>query len=208
MNACFFGCVGGDLGWNPAVAVAEEGEEEGAAGVDLFQAKADDFFVFGFVLGDAPAEVDVVELNAMGQKLFAEFGEGEFNQMIALRVHVAEGGGEEDADVLPTGHREYLRGGDAKCGAERGRDRAALWFDWNGLRGGGLECGLWNETGNVKTKTRIKIKIMITFKIMKTVSRKRKGHALLGGLASAQCVSWYLRRSQFGSIGFGVVGPR
>jgi len=85
--------------------VADEGEKKRVAVVDLLQAEADDFLVFCFVFGDAPAEVDVVELDAVGQEFFAERGEGEFDQVIALRVHVAEVRGEEHADVLPTGHR-------------------------------------------------------------------------------------------------------
>ena len=97
--------VGRNLGRYPAITVAEEREEEGAALVHLFEAEADGLLIPRFVLGDAPAQVDVVELDAVGQEPLAERGESHLDQMIALRVHVFERGRQKDADASPTRHR-------------------------------------------------------------------------------------------------------
>src|SRR5262249_46692939 len=72
---------------------------------ELFQAEPNDLLVLRLVLGDAPVEVDAVELDAVGQKLLAERGERDLDDVVAFRVHVAEGRREEHADVPPTGRR-------------------------------------------------------------------------------------------------------
>jgi tetratricopeptide (TPR) repeat protein len=86
---------------HPAVTMPDKGEEERPALVHLVQAQADDLLVFGLVLRDAPAQIDVVQLDAVGQQLLAQRRERHLDEVIALRVHVAEGRGEEHANGFP-----------------------------------------------------------------------------------------------------------
>src|SRR5208283_3921071 len=85
------------------------GEKERSARVHLVQAQADHLLVLRLVLGDAPAQVDVVQLDAEGEELLAQRRERHFDEMIPLGVHVPEGRGKEDTDASPGAgrHEEF-----------------------------------------------------------------------------------------------------
>jgi hypothetical protein len=93
---------------HPAVAVAEEGQKERPALVDLFEAEADHLFVLRLVFGDTPAQVDIVQLDAVRQQLLAQRRERHLDQVIAFRVHVSERRGDEDTDGFPGGGHTRL----------------------------------------------------------------------------------------------------
>jgi hypothetical protein len=83
---------------HPAVAFPEETHEERARAVDLGEADGENLALLGLLLGDAPAQVDIDELDLALAAAAAELGEDRFHQQIALPREVAEGRGEEDAD--------------------------------------------------------------------------------------------------------------
>ncbi len=66
--------------------------------VDLGEADGQDFALLRLLLGDAPAQVDIDELDLTLAAAAAELGEDCFHQQIALPREVAEGRGKEDAD--------------------------------------------------------------------------------------------------------------
>ena len=66
--------------------------------IDLGEADGKDLALLGLLLGDAPAQVDIDELDLAPAAAAAELGEDLFDQQIALPREVAEGRGEEDAD--------------------------------------------------------------------------------------------------------------
>ena len=83
---------------HPAVAFPEEAHEERARTVDIGEADGEDLALLGLLLGDAPAQVDIDELDLALAAAAAKLGEDRFHQQIALPRKVSEGRGEEDAD--------------------------------------------------------------------------------------------------------------
>src|SRR5687768_1095011 len=77
-------------GRNPSVAVAHQPEKERAAAIDLVQANVQRFAVVSVPLTDPPAEVDVDQLHAVLAASLLQLGEHYADEVIALRVHVAE----------------------------------------------------------------------------------------------------------------------
>ena len=84
---------------NPAVAFAQQADEIGPAALDLGQAEREHLAFVGLLLGDAPAQVHLGEGDKAFGALAAQFGEDLLHQQIPLPHHVAEGGGDEDADL-------------------------------------------------------------------------------------------------------------
>src|SRR5688572_16026939 len=76
----------------PAIAVADQPDEVGAALVDLLQADADDTPERGFLLGEPPPEIDLGEGHAPLAAERADLGEDLFDKMLALLLKIAEGG--------------------------------------------------------------------------------------------------------------------
>ena len=86
---------------DPAVPLAENAYEERAALVDLLQTEIEHPVPLCFLLSDAPAEVDVDQMDTVLLQPFSQRREGHLDQVIAFRVHVAEGGGDEHTDGFP-----------------------------------------------------------------------------------------------------------
>ena len=70
---------------------------------DLLEAEIERQVVFGLLAGDAPTQVDVDQVDTMLLQPLAQGGEDHLDEMIALRVHVAKGARDEDADGFPCG---------------------------------------------------------------------------------------------------------
>ena len=86
---------------HPAVALAQDAHEMGPAPVDLRQAQVEDLVVVGLLLGHTPTQIDIDQVDAVLLQPGPQFREDHFDQVVPLRVHVAEGGGDEDADGFP-----------------------------------------------------------------------------------------------------------
>ena len=97
----FFLEVGGEgVGaGHPAVALAQQADEERAAGADFVEAELEGFLARALLLGDAPAQVHLDQFDLPLAAEPAQFGPGLGHQFIALLHHVAEGGGDENADA-------------------------------------------------------------------------------------------------------------
>jgi hypothetical protein len=77
--------------------------------VDLLKAEAQYLVVLGLFAGHPPAQIDVDQVDAVLFQLFAQGREDYLDEMIPFRVHVAEGGGDEDPSGSPgAGHAEFL----------------------------------------------------------------------------------------------------
>ena len=88
----------GDLLRYPAVALAEQTDEVGAAALDFRQAQGQDLaFGLGFVR-DAPAQVHLTPGDAAALAQPAELGEDLLDEFLALLLHIAEGGGDKHAN--------------------------------------------------------------------------------------------------------------
>ena len=93
LHAC---CVG-----NPAVAVADQGDEKGTAAGDLVQADLQDqqflLLLFIDVDGeDAPAEIDRREVMPPFEQPIFQFRKHVVSQPVPFRLHVAERGRDKD----------------------------------------------------------------------------------------------------------------
>jgi len=65
------------------------------------------FRILGFRFDDSPAQVNVNEVQVSLRHPVAQFGKDHLDQMIALRVRVAEGAADKDADGFPGLWRQY-----------------------------------------------------------------------------------------------------
>ena len=92
--------VGGEgvVAGHPAVALAQQADEERAAGADFVEAELEGFLAGALFLGDAPAQVHLDQFDLPLAAEPAQFGPGVGHQLVALPHHVAEGRGDEDAD--------------------------------------------------------------------------------------------------------------
>src|SRR5262249_20726380 len=88
---------------------AEDAEEERTAFVDLLQAEFERLLVLGLLAGDAPAQVDVDEVDAVGFQPLAQRRKHHLDEVVALRLRVAERGRDEDADGLAGSWHERVR---------------------------------------------------------------------------------------------------
>ena len=87
---------------NPAAALADEAQKEGAAAVDVFQANLHRAQVFGgILLGNAPAQVNIPEPEPPLGAPLVQFGEHPLHQVIAFGVHIVEGAADEHVYVPP-----------------------------------------------------------------------------------------------------------
>ena len=94
--------------------------EERPALVDLLEAQVEHLVFLGLLLGDPPAEVDVDQVDAVLLEPLPKGREDPFDQLVPLRVHVAERGGDEHADGLP-GRMPYLGARSRPVGNANGR---------------------------------------------------------------------------------------
>src|SRR5690606_13659372 len=85
----------------PTVALAEEADEERTAAVDFVETDVERALGLGLLLRDAPTEIDVVEVEAALAAALAQLGEHVADEVVALAVHVAEGGRHEHAHGAP-----------------------------------------------------------------------------------------------------------
>ena len=96
----------------PAVAVAQQSDEEGPRVVDLVQAYLHDPPALGFLLGDAPAQVEFDQRHVAPGGFPAQQRENPGHQVVPLGLHVPEGRGDEDADLAVldqvVGGRDHL----------------------------------------------------------------------------------------------------
>ena len=76
-------------------------EKERPAIVNLLQAQIQSAIIVGLLFGHAPAQVDVDQMNAIFLQPLAQRRKHNFDKVIPLRVHIAERGGDEDANDLP-----------------------------------------------------------------------------------------------------------
>src|SRR5687768_1848790 len=83
---------------DPAVAIAEQADEERPALLDLIQTDRERAARSGFLFRDAPAQIETDEVGAPLQASAPELWKHDPAQVVAFRVHVAERGGDEDAD--------------------------------------------------------------------------------------------------------------
>ncbi len=91
--------VGRDFFNRRTVALAEQADEKGAAALDLGQADGKRL-AFGFLLvGHSPPKVDIGPGDTATFAQLAELREGALDQFVALGMHIAEGGGDEHADM-------------------------------------------------------------------------------------------------------------
>src|SRR5208337_46492 len=95
---------------HPAVALSQDAQEEWPALVDQLEAEVEDAVLLRLLLGNSPPQVDVDQLDAARQQPLAQLGEDDLDEVIALRVHVAERRGDEDTGGLPrSGHDPFPR---------------------------------------------------------------------------------------------------
>ncbi len=87
----------------PAVALAQQANEERAAGADFVEAELEGLLAGALFLGNAPAQVHLDQLDLEFAAAAAKLGPGMSHQFVALFHHVAKGGGDEDADAAPLG---------------------------------------------------------------------------------------------------------
>ncbi len=121
---------------DPAVALAEEPDEVRAAGADLVQAELQRLPARALLLGDAPAEVHLHELDVPLAAEPAERRPGMGHQRVPVLLHVPEGGGDEDADtavrrlgahgsIFLRSRRPVTRGGGQPKVPSKSQNRAA-----------------------------------------------------------------------------------
>ena len=83
---------------HPAVALAQQTDEVGPAMLDFRQAQGQHLaFGLGFV-GNAPAQVHLAPSDAPVLAEAAELREDLLDEFLAFLLHIAEGGGDENAD--------------------------------------------------------------------------------------------------------------
>src|SRR5205085_9205496 len=85
---------------HPTIATAEYAQEARAAFVNDFAAD----FQGILLAGDAPTQIDINEMNVVREQLLAQARENEAHQLVALRLHVAEGRGDKYANGFPSSH--------------------------------------------------------------------------------------------------------
>jgi len=101
------GCGGqAFLRGDPAVAVTDQRNKKGPAALDFAEADLEDQQLLGLLLVeadglDAPAQVDGLKAVAPIPELLHELGKDLIAQIIALFLHVAKGGGNEDGTGVP-----------------------------------------------------------------------------------------------------------
>ena len=110
-----FDQLGVDLFRNESVALAEEADEVRPAAIDLRQTDGQDLAPLGLLLGDPPAQIDFDKLHAAFPTAPPQLREGKLHQPVPFFLHVAKGGGDEDADAA-----RVFRGG-------HGRE-TSLWY--------------------------------------------------------------------------------
>jgi hypothetical protein len=93
---------------NPAVPLAQQADKERPAVLDLSQADLQGPAPLGVLFRHAPAEIDIHEVKMSPGAPFPQFREHHAYQMIPLRVHVTERGGDEHADGFPGGGHGQL----------------------------------------------------------------------------------------------------
>jgi len=107
-----------------AVTLADDGDEERSGLFDPLEADGQRLIVLGLVFGDTPAQVHVEKLQPQLFDAFAQFREDDGDQVVPLRMHVAEGGGDEDADGFPRcAHTKFL--------SALSQIRNPQWFDFH-----------------------------------------------------------------------------
>lgn len=93
-------------GGHPAVAPSKHAQKARAALVDDFAA---DFRGIQLV-GNAPAQVHIHEMNPAREQLLAQTRKDKAHQVVALRLHVAERRGDEYANGFPSCRHLILQG--------------------------------------------------------------------------------------------------
>ncbi|MEZ5100689.1 MAG: hypothetical protein R3C15_12995 [Thermoleophilia bacterium] len=101
--------VARDLVGHPAVPLAEQPEEERPAALDLREADRQHRALGLLLVRDAPAEVDLAPGDAPPLARGADLREHALDELLALRLHVAERRGDEDAHGALVGHAGMLR---------------------------------------------------------------------------------------------------
>ncbi len=96
------------MGRNPAVALAQEPNKERAAVLDFVQADVECLAPLGVFFRHAPAEVHIDQVKMPLGAPLAQLRKYDADQMVALRVHVAEGTTDEHADSFPGSRHRRL----------------------------------------------------------------------------------------------------
>ena len=86
---------------NPPVPLSQKPDEERTAVLDLPEADLQSLTPLGILLGHAPAEVHVHEVEVPLGALFPQFREDYAHEVIPFRMHIAESRGNEHADRFP-----------------------------------------------------------------------------------------------------------
>jgi hypothetical protein len=99
--------------WHPAVAVAEQDDEERTAALDLAQADLEHADLARFLIGrvariDAEAQIDRLEEMPPRPQPLLQLGEDEAAQAVTFRLHVAEGAADEDRSRDPGRRHRFL----------------------------------------------------------------------------------------------------
>ncbi len=84
---------------DPAVAFPEQPDEVWAAALDDIQTDGEHLPFLALVLGDAPAQVHLTPGYGALFAQLAQLREDKLDQVVALRLHIAESGGDENTDV-------------------------------------------------------------------------------------------------------------
>ena len=84
---------------DPAVALAQQADEVGAAAHDFRQADRQDLTLVGLFFGDAPAQVHLAPGHGALVAQFAQLREYELDEVVTFRLHIAESGGDEHTNL-------------------------------------------------------------------------------------------------------------
>ncbi len=91
-----------DLG-HITIARAEDAEEERLAVADLLQAQLQRLVIVRLLLRHPPAQVDIHQMHLICRQILAQRRKDHLHQVIPLRLHVAEGGGDKYPHLAPGG---------------------------------------------------------------------------------------------------------
>ena len=86
---------------SPTISVTEDAEEERTAPIHLVKTDLKGGTFFGFLLGDTPPEIHIVETDPSLLASIPQLGEHITRQPVSLTVHVPEGGRHEQASGPP-----------------------------------------------------------------------------------------------------------
>ena len=89
----------------PSVAFAQDADEVGSATVNFIKADANDPFAFGFLFGDAPAQIDIGERHAASATERSDLRKDLLDQVFAFLLQVAKRAADEDAEFILLRHR-------------------------------------------------------------------------------------------------------